>query len=100
MADPEADRDGLIFVIAEITLNKDVQMSDVTWDTLPADAHATLKAVMNSGINPSEVRLRLVSYADQRERVDYVIAAHRNEEADFSAYYIVKGTWLVASYEN
>jgi hypothetical protein len=97
---PEADRDGLIFVIAEITLNNDVQMSDVSWDTLPADAHATLKAALNPGINPKEVRLRFVTYANQGQRVHYVVAAHRDEEADFSAYYIVQGSWLVASYEN
>ena len=96
---PEADRDGLVFVIAEITLN-DVQMRDASWETLPADAGATLKAALNPGIDPTQVRLRLVTYTDRGEQVHYVVAAHRNDKADFSAYYIVQGTWLVASYEN
>ncbi len=94
---PEADRNGLILVIAETALKSDVRMSDVNWETLPADTHATLRAALNQGIDPEKVRLRLVTHG---ERVQYAVAAYRDNAADFTAYYIAQGSWLVASYEN
>jgi hypothetical protein len=99
-AKPEADRDGLIFVIAEIALNNDMQMRDVTWEELPDDARQTLRSALNEGIDPQKVRLRFVTYSDGPKQIHYVVAAHRDEVADFSAYYIAQGSWLVASYEN